>query len=86
MSLRFIELLFRVYRLWFTVDGVKIKEGREKSLPSLFYWLLLLFFFNYLEGDGAVVQRDVIKRYFHMNYKKFLCGISDICARLVYSL
>ena len=38
-----------------TVDGVKIKEGREKSLPSLFYWLLLLFwFFKYFEGDGVV--------------------------------
>lgn len=26
-----------VYGLPFTVDGVKIEEGREKSLPSLFY-------------------------------------------------
>ena len=48
-----------VYRLWFTVDGVKIKEGREKSLPSFClksndFYTLLFCFLKYFEGDGVV--------------------------------
>ena len=50
---------FTVCGLWFTVDGVEIKEGREKSLPSfclksIDFYILLFWFFNYLEGDGVV--------------------------------
>jgi hypothetical protein len=42
-----------------TVDGVKIKEGREKSLPSFClysndFYVLLFCFLNYFEGDGVV--------------------------------